>query len=140
MEFEPKNNYTMAFHAVETGVVVEPFAHARSRYKNFKIYETIKDYDNFEEITKKYVGKKYDFKCTIWNGILLVLFGLFRLEFLYSLAIRDKSRFSCADLTSFIFKDLEFKGSEYLDPDLVYPGLLEHYCSMSGDLRYVFKY
>jgi hypothetical protein len=121
-----------AVHSHKQGVVKVPFEQIYEEYTKRKIYQCDCDTERGFAWASKRVGLQYDYG-VIWNGILLVLYGLFGWEFLWKLVVRDAARMSCSEFVAGFLKAAEIEGMENFDPELTTSGMLEKFCFSSKD-------
>lgn len=123
-----------AAHSHKQGVIKVPLDKVYSEYTKRKVYKCVVPVDNGFVWARKRVGLPYDYG-VIWNGILLVLYGLFRWKFLWNLVARDTTELSCSEFVTGFLKAADLDGIEEFDPELTTPGMLEAFCKESAAFK-----
>ena len=127
-------NGIWAVHSHKHGVVKVPIDRVYSEYTRRRVYKCVVPIDDGITWARKRVGLKYDYG-VIWNGLLLVLYGLLRWKFLWNMVVRDASKMSCSEFVGGFMKAAGVAGTEEIDPELTTPGMLEAICAESESCR-----
>lgn len=121
-------------HATKDGVVIQPAEELEKQYDSSAGFEVIGDLDILQAMkeTRNYIGRSYDYRSVIINGLLLLLYRLTGVEWFNP--IIDQSKISCSEFVSLILQRAKFspaqeKNAELFPPDGelgLFPLLLEH--------------
>lgn len=83
-------------------------------------------------VAHTYVGRPYDYRAVLWNGLLLVLLRLTGWQRLHDAVVRDAARYSCSELVAAILGGAGLEGLPALDPELTTPQNLADLCAAGG--------
>lgn len=125
-------------HSSADGVVKEPQERVRKKYPIYEAYECRVDLTDGFQWAREHVGHtKYDYG-VIWNGLLLVIHGITKWEWLRRVAWRCASKLSCSEFnTSFLQGAGTVKGIEVYDAELTTSGALREFCRGTDDFSLV---
>jgi hypothetical protein len=120
-------------HAQSTGVVTQPLEAIREKYPVQKWYRVRSDEFIRGGLKKMrpHIGKPYDYVAVLINTVLLLLYYLFRWEWLWKIVWRDSRKFTCSEFVIMVLKEAAILGAGQLDPELTTPSQLERFCSQS---------
>lgn len=124
---------TWVIHSGPDGVVLIPGERVDELYTERSLYEldiTIENVHSGFRWARDRVGADYDYG-VIWNCILLLLWRSTKWKFLWKLVVRNASRFSCSEFVTSFLIAAKVPGTATLDPETVYPGMLEKFCDDS---------
>jgi len=123
----------MVIHAIDQGITIQT---PETVYKNYEVKKRYKfDWIYAEEGLKKcreYIGKPYDFKSVILNGLLLLLYYMvpikkFR-DWLWTKTVKDHSKYSCSEFDVLMMQKAEYPPALTIDAELTTPVKLEDFC------------
>lgn len=120
-------------HSGPDGVVLVPIERIEETYPERTLYELNIDVEKVHlgfRWARDRVGADYDYG-VIQNLILLLLWKATKWRFLWDLVARNASKFSCSEFVSGFLVAAKVPGVGGLDPETVYPGLLEEFCDNS---------
>lgn len=125
-------------HSSSDGVVAEPQERVCNRYPTYEAYECLIDLSDGFRWARQHIGyTEYDYG-VIWNGLLLVLYGLTQWEWLKKIVWRCASKLSCSEFnTGFLQNAGTAKGIEEYDAELTTSGALREFCRSSDDFPFV---
>ena len=127
----------MVVHAQPTGIMIETAANVHKEYIIKKRYRFIHvGAERGLKRCKKYLGKPYDFKAVLTNGLLLVLYRLIPIkrfqDWLWSKTVKDHSKYSCTEFAALMMKNSGYVKARGLDEETVTPGELAAFCQSSA--------
>lgn len=115
-------------HSAEKGVVKEPMERVRARYDNVRTFE-VKGFDLTPGMreSKDLLGRRYDYK-VIWNALLLVIHRATKWKWLWKLASKDVSQYTCSEFVATVLRRAGLPEAGGLNPEFTTPGDLFDLC------------
>ncbi|MHA2429052.1 MAG: hypothetical protein ACXADB_13615 [Candidatus Hermodarchaeia archaeon] len=131
-ELEDKILY--GIHSAKGGVQIQKVEDIHACYPTMKAFVCNLDLNDGYLWGIKNRGVPYDYG-VIWTLILLLLYRVFKAEFLKLAVIRDLSKFTCSEFVCTFLQKAGVPGVVVYDPELTSPGDLYRFCRGSHNFE-----